>query len=57
MCAGQRSTLDFLMRFAVSSSELRRRSISAPEFKSYPRLLTNGGDDMSWRSAYTEAAI
>lgn len=52
-----RSTLDFLnARFAVSSSELRRAVPfrRKPEFKSYPRLLTNGGDDMSWRLwAYT----
>jgi hypothetical protein len=52
-----RSTLDFLTaRFAVSSSELRRAVPfrRKPEFKSYPRLLTNGGDDMSWRLwAYT----
>jgi hypothetical protein len=52
-----RSTLDFLnARFALSSSEFRRAAPfrRRPEFKSYPRLLTNGGDDMSWRLwAYT----
>lgn len=52
-----RSVLDYVnARFALSSSELRRAVPfrRKPEFRSYPRLLTNGGDDMSWRLwAYT----
>lgn len=47
-----RSVLDYVSaRFALSSSELRRAVPfrRKPEFRNYPRLLTNGGDDMTWR--------
>lgn len=52
-----RSVLDYLnARYALSANELRRAVPfrRKPEFRSYPRLLTNGGDDMTWRLwAYT----
>jgi hypothetical protein len=52
-----RSVLDYLnARYALSSNELRRAVPfrRKPEFRDYPRLLTNGGDDMTWRLwAYT----
>jgi hypothetical protein len=47
-----RNVLDFLAaKFAVSSNELRRAAPyrRQPPFRDYPRLLTNGGDDLSWR--------
>ena len=52
-----RNVLDFLAsKFAVSSSELRRAVPfrRQPPFRDYPRLLTNGGDDLAWHYlAYT----
>lgn len=52
-----RNVLDFLAtKFAVSSNELRRAAPfrRQPPFRDYPRLLTNGGDDLSWHYlAYT----
>ena len=52
-----RNVLDFqATKFAVSSNELRRAAPfrRQPPFRDYPRLLTNGGDDLSWHYlAYT----
>jgi hypothetical protein len=52
-----RNVLDFLAtKFAISSNELRRAAPfrRQPPFREYPRLLSNGGDDLSWRYyAYT----
>lgn len=52
-----RSVVDYLnAHFAMSSSQFRRAAPfrRKPEFSGYPRLLTNGGDDMTWRLwAYT----
>ena len=46
-----RNVLDFLnVRFALSSNGLRRTAPfrRQPDFDGYPKLLTNGGDDMTW---------
>jgi hypothetical protein len=52
-----RNVLDFLAtKFAVSSNGLRRAAPfrRQPPFRDYPRLLTNGGDDLAWHYlAYT----
>ena len=52
-----RNVLDFLAsKFAASSNGLRRAAPfrRQPAFRDYPRLLSDGGDDLSWRYlAYT----
>jgi hypothetical protein len=52
-----RNVLDFqATKFAVSSNGLRRAAPfrRQPAFRDYPRLLTNGGDDLAWHYlAYT----